>query len=415
MREQFTIESLAKFLTDHNILVRFNVIAHRIEYQGLPEEYKSERQTAQAPTIIFSMLKKEGYEKIAKQTVEDFLDVIASKNEYNPLLQILAFTEWDGKDRVPDIYKILHIEDDDKLSKTLIHKFLLQCISLCIYNNVKNPFGADGVLTLVGEQGKGITSFARKLGINSDLFKEGLFVDPHDKDTVLKATTTFLGELGEVETTMKRDIAALKAFITNETDEIRKPYGRTTETNLRRTSYIATCNSVDFLVDTTGNRRFWTIPCDEINLAELSQLEPIQLWAQIHEEVKQKGYQCFRLTREEVQLLAVRNGEHSVMLPSQAEILDIISVASRPKSNYIWGYGTVTDFMAEHDQLRKYSATQVGKALAACEIVAKRIKQNGKVVRARRLPFLNSDRIDNYTDYDEEQQEKIVNLDELPF
>ena len=414
-KNTFTIESLAEFLDKQNIQVRFNVIAHRIEYQGLPDEYKSERQTAQAPTIIYSLLKKEGYDKIAKQTVEDFLDVIASQNEYNPLLQILAFTEWDGRDRVPDIYKILNIAEDDKLSKTLIHKFLLQCVSLCIYNNVKKPFGADGVLTLVGEQGKGKTSFARKLGINSDLFKEGLFVDPHDKDTVLKATTAFLGELGEVETTMKRDIAALKAFITNETDEIRKPYGRTTETNLRRTSYIATCNSVDFLVDTTGNRRFWTVPCDEIDLAELSQLEPIQLWAQMHEEVKKNGYQCFRLTREEVQLLAVRNGEHVVMLPAQSEVLDIIYTASKEGSNYVWGYGTVTDFMSEHDQLRKYSAVQVGKALGACGIDLKRIKRNGRAIRARKLPFLNSDRIDLTVNFDEEEQQETMYYDEPPF
>lgn len=411
----FTIESLAKFLDEHNIRVKFNVIAHRIEYQGLPEEYKSERQTAQAPTIIFSLLKKNGFEKIAMQTVNDFLDVIASQNEYNPLLEILSFTDWDGKDRVHDIYSILNIAEDDDLSRTLIHKFLLQCVSLCIYNNVKKPFGADGVLTLVGEQGKGKTSFARKLGINSDLFKEGLYVDPHDKDTVLKATTAFLGELGEVETTMKRDIAALKAFITNETDEIRKPYGRTTETNLRRTSYIATCNSVDFLVDTTGNRRFWTIPCEEINLAALSELEPLQLWAQMLDEVKQKGEQCFRLTRDEVLQLAERNGEHAVMLPSQAEVLDIIADANRQNSDYVWGFGTVSDFMAEHEQFRKYSAVQVGKALSACGIDVRRIKQNGKTVRARRLPFINSSNINKSADYEAEERAMLVNFDEPPF
>ena len=415
MKDQFTIESLAQFLTEHGILVRFNVIAHRIEYQGLPEEYKSERQTAQAPTIIFSLLKKDGFNRVAKQTVEDFLDVIASKNEYNPLLQLLSITDWDGRDRVQDVYNILNIADDDDLSRVLIHKFLLQCVSLCVYNNVKKPFGADGVLTLVGDQGKGKTSFARKLGINSDLFKEGLFVDPHDKDTVLKATTAFLGELGEVESTMKRDIAALKAFITNETDEIRKPYGRTTETNLRRTSYIATCNSVDFLVDTTGNRRFWTVPCEEIDLSALSELEPLQLWAQMFEEVKQKGIQSFRLTRDEVLLLAERNGEHVVMLPSQNEVLDIISAANRPDSNYVWGYGTVTDFMAEHDQLRKYSATQVGKALSACGIDSKRIRQNGEAVRARKLPFINSRLIDESVDYEQETERTIVNYDEPPF
>ena len=204
-------------------------------------------------------------------------------------------------------------------------------------------------------------------------------------------------------------------FITNETDEIRKPYGKSTETNLRRTSYIATCNSVDFLVDTTGNRRFWTIPCNEIDLAALAALEPLQLWAQMHEEVKQKGFQCFRLTRDEVNQLAVRNGEHSVMLPSQAELLDIIAVASRTNSNYVWGYGTVTDFMSEHDQLRRYSATQVGKALEACGICQKRIKLDGKTVRARKLPFISSGKIVRTVDYDSFEMEQTVNFDEPPF
>ena len=116
-----------------------------------------------------------------------------------------------------------------------------------------------------------------------------------------------------------------------------------------------------------------------------------------------------------MQLLAVRNGEHSVLLPSQAELLDIIYVASRKDSDYVWGYGTVTDFIAEHEQLRKYSAVQVGKALTACGIDVKRIKQNGQTVRARKLPYLNSSKIDNVTDFEAEEQARIVNNDELPF
>jgi predicted P-loop ATPase len=132
---------------------------------------------------------------------------------------------------------------------------------LCL-NDYKNPFGADGVLTLNGRQGYGKTALARKLGISPQLFKAGLALDPKDKDSVLKATSCFIGELGEVETTMKRDIPLLKAFITDSVDEVRPPYGRTTEAHIRRTSYIATCNSPDFLLDTTGNRRFWTIPCE---------------------------------------------------------------------------------------------------------------------------------------------------------
>ncbi len=216
----FTVERLDAFLNTHGISCRYNEIQHRIEFSGLPAKYDGERSTAQAPVVILSMLKDARVKGVSIQTVSDYLDVIASQHHFNPVAEILNSIVWDNRRRVPDLIKAMNLPEGDKLSTVLVHKWLRQAISLAIFNDYRHPFGADGVLVLCGPQGIGKTTFARVLGINSDLFKPGLVVDPHDKDTLMKATSCFVGELGEVETTMKRDIPALKSFLTAESDEI---------------------------------------------------------------------------------------------------------------------------------------------------------------------------------------------------
>lgn len=385
-----TIEMLDEFLKKHNIRCRFNDITHKIQFDGIPAEYEGERAQAQAPTVICSMLKAENIKGAALQTVSEYLDVISSMHHYNPVRELLDAVKWDGQSRIAALFDIMRLPAEDELSRRLIIKWLMQALSLACLNDYKKPFGADGVLVLTGAQGYGKTTLAQKLGINSELFKAGLSLDPKDKDSVLKATSCFVGELGEVETTMKRDIPLLKAFITDSVDEVRRPYARATETNIRRTSFIATCNSSDFLLDVTGNRRFWTIPCEQpFDLDSLEKLDVMQLWAEIYIEVK-KAPQGFRLTVTERERLDERNGEHTALIPAQAEILDILETARQNPEKYKRQFVTVSEFVQWYsDILRRYDARQIGKALDICGIPQKQIRRNGSRTpqRVRELPI----------------------------
>jgi len=113
-----------------------------------------------------------------------------------------------------------------------------------------------------------------KLGINAEMCKTGLYIDTKEKDTVIRATSCLIGELGEIGCTLRSDIDRLKAFITEATDRYRVPYGRTDVSMVRRASFIATTNDERFLVDVTGSRRFWTVPCKEkFDLAALNHLD----------------------------------------------------------------------------------------------------------------------------------------------
>ena len=61
------------------------------------------------------------------------------------------------------------------------------------------------------------------LGIRPDFVKLGQWIDPKDKDTMLRCTSAWIVELGEIETTLRSDLERLKAFITAEADEYRLP------------------------------------------------------------------------------------------------------------------------------------------------------------------------------------------------
>ena len=386
-----TIEMLDEFLAGHDIRCRFNEITHRIVYDGIPAEYDGERAQALAPTVICSMLKAENIKGSAIQTVTEYLSAISAKHRYNPVRERLDAVTWDGQSRIAALFDIMRIPEEDELSRRLIVKFLMQALCLACLNEYGAHYGADGVLVLTGAQGIGKTSLAQRLGINSELFKAGLAIDPRDKDSILKATSCFIGEIGELETTMKRDIPALKSFITDREDEVRPPYGRSSERYIRRTSYIATCNSSDFLLDTTGNRRFWTIPCNQpFDLDALARLDVMQLWAEIYDTVRkaEDPSKVFRLTAEERERLDERNGRHLALIPAQAEILDILEKARQNPESYKRQYMTVADWIGYYsDILRRYDARQIGKALDVCKVESKRIKRNGEVSRMRELPI----------------------------
>ena len=379
----FTPDKLQAALDKVGKSVFYNEISHKMELSGWDDESTENLENNIIP-LIYSELQGR-YKNISCQSVGDYLQIIASRNAYNPVMAAFFFGDWDGVDRLTEVYQILNLPPDDTLSRVLVDKWLRQCIALQ-FNNFKSPFGADGVLVLTGRQGCGKTSFFRRLANEPDFFKEGICLDFRDKDSLIKATGCWIAELGELESTMKSDVARLKAFITAASDEIRLPYARAATHTPRRTSFCGTCNSNEFLIDTSGNRRFWTVAVDSIDLDRLDRLDVPQLWYQIHGEVMLTGGQSFRLTADEQKQLAERNSRHEKRLKSEDELLDILGETDSQYFQIVMEYQTVTAFKEQYDSLKKYSAEQIGKALEHLGVSAEAKKIGGKVQRVRLLP-----------------------------
>lgn len=383
-KKPLNLEVLHNILRIDGISVRLNLITKETEITGLPEEYNQEDLSNDLPILIYDKIKTSFI--CNKDQICDLLKLIAGQNRYNPLDELISGIRWDGQDRIQELFEILGIENDS-LSKTLLKKWLNMAWALG-HNSAQEPEGADGMLVLVGKQGCGKTTFVRKIAADRRLFKLGMYLDFRDKDLQRRATGAWITELAELEATMRTDMERLKAFITSERDETRLPYARTDRKAARRTVFIGTCNSVQFLVDPTGSRRFWTIPVESIDLDRLSDFDAKQLWAQVEflgRLEHSPGY-SFRLTAAEQAALATRNTNHERPLKSQLEIEDILGEATDNPSVYDWKYMSVSDFKAEYSVLSPYSVEQIGKALDRLGVPSERKTVDGRQIRARKLP-----------------------------
>ncbi len=382
-KQYFKIESLKSELQKREIEVKYNTISCETEF--FRNNKKSEINENFVTEIYSSICDK--YLKINHTLVEQYLCYLAEKNKYNPVLDLFNANEWDKQDHLTKVYDVLGIAEDDDLSRTLLLKWFWQGHAL-LRNDEENPFGADGVLTLTGSQGIGKTSFFRHMAlhdINSNFFKEGQKIKSLDKDTIRRCHTAFITELGELGSTFKfAHIDDLKAFITQSKDQYRLPYGHKDIKKARRCNLSATVNDKKFLVDRTGNRRFWTVPVENIDLDGLKEINALQVWLQVWEQYAKHNLQGFRLTKDEQNLLSERNSQHERSLKSEDEILDILE--EQKMRNWKYEYMTVSQFKNIHDILRAYSVEQVGKALDKIGIKQERKRINGKQLRVRFLP-----------------------------
>jgi putative DNA primase/helicase len=113
-----------------------------------------------------------------------------------------------------------------------------------------------------------------------ELVKTGKSLNVHDKDSVKQILSCWIAELGELDATFKKsDIAALKAFITNDIDELRLPYAEAESTFARRTVFAASVNGKQILQDDTGNSRFWVLPVVRIDPDHGMDMQ--QVWAEV--------------------------------------------------------------------------------------------------------------------------------------
>lgn len=385
-----TVTNLNQHLQDKGIVIRYNDINHVQDITGLDSVYGREHSQDILPVLLYDELRFI-YDKVTKGDIRDFLNVIAVKNKYNPVLDALETLVWDKVDRLPELFNVLGIHESDRLSKTLIYKWLWQCLSLARnkLTDDQAAYGADGLLVLIGKQGIGKTSFFRKLAMSQDFFYEGKHLDFRDKDTLIRASSAWITELGEIESTLRSDIEKLKAFITDKTDMYRRPYGHGDLHLARHTSFCATCNNTKFLIDPTGNRRFWSVPVNQIDLGSLNDLNVTQLWAQV-DELTRGNCQGFRLNQEEQAALSARNGGHEKPLKGEMEIRDILDIAGRRTDIYDFKHVTVTEFKQAHDVLRNYSVQQIAQSLDKIGIELIGLEYiDGERKRVRLLPVYN--------------------------
>lgn len=185
--------------------------------------------------------------------IDDTLAIEFEMNCYNPVKTYLSKLTWDGVKRIDECL-INHFGADDNIySREIIRKCLVGAVARIFVPGIK----FDLVLTLVGSQGTGKSTFIKKLGKQ---WYSDTFTTVTGKESFEQLQGSWIIEIAELSALKKAEVEAAKHFITKCEDVFRPAYGRTIEVFKRMCVFIATTNNDNFLKDPTGNRRF--VPCD---------------------------------------------------------------------------------------------------------------------------------------------------------
>jgi len=381
-------------LAQHNIKVRLNCITQEVSFVGLPEHVDPTKAVTSILAELYGPLRKK-YKGVSTKLMTLFIEAIAAdvRNQYNPVLDYFKGKHYDGGKHLERLYRTMGIEDDE-LSKTLVRKWFMQGWAL-LYSKFDNPVRGEGVLVLSGPQGCGKTSFFSRMAIKPEFFREGQSISG-DKDTKRRAVTAWITELGEIDCTFKSDMGDLKAFITDPIDRYRLPYAATDVVAVRRTNLGGTVNGEKYLIDTTGNRRFWTIPITKRIADELYDetiTNPEQIWLEVYEKyVKGKDVNDFRLTPAEQDALNQRNGYCEKPLKYEDEIRDILAEIEDDPRHYV-KKATVKQFIEAHSVLYRATSQQVSAVFDRLGVApkvndGKLTTVDGKKGRYREIPWV---------------------------
>lgn len=223
-----------------------------------------------------------------KSKIEGILTNIGFENQYNPIEEKFKNmrNSFDYESNNKEFKKLCNCittcsgNKEDKL-----FTFLLQlCYLICRPEYENLSLHAEFLLLLLGLQGSGKTTFARKLSPDSNYFLEANTVDITNKDIQLRFASHCLIEIGELGSTYrKNDRDSFKAYNTAAMDKIRPPYGKEDINFPRRFCMIGTTNDNTILNDPTGSRRYLVLNDCKINLEELKKIDINKVWIYIYD------------------------------------------------------------------------------------------------------------------------------------
>lgn len=217
----------------------------------------------------------------AVQKCDDALRMLFKAREYNPVKDLISTLEWDGIPRINSfLIKWLKCEDTP----------YTQEVSRLIFaggiHRIYNPgCKFDDVPVLIGtSQGEGKSTFVRWLAMSDEFFTEVNEIEGQKGMEAIEGA--WICELGELlALTKAREVEAVKSFLSRQVDHYRKPYDKRASDYKRQCIFIGTTNKEQFLVDRTGNRRFYPVKVNQrgydlFNHKEEIQADIKQCWAE---------------------------------------------------------------------------------------------------------------------------------------
>ena len=207
--------------------------------------------------------------------VHEAMVTLSLENEFHPVRDYLDTLQWDGIERVSR-FLTTFCGADQNIYTAKVGEILLKAAVARVF---RPGTKFDTMVILEGIQGCGKSTLLKILGGEWTL--EGLpnKQDLNHKDVIQAIQGFWIVEVEELAIMRKSDVDSLKAFITRQTDKARFAYSRESKVYQRQCVFVGTTNDDEYLLDSTGNRRFLPVSVGVIDLIGLKSARD-QLWAE---------------------------------------------------------------------------------------------------------------------------------------
>ncbi len=232
----------------------FDEFTHSEVFNGdLPWRSESYGLWSDFDSICLKELIEKDYRIANKEIIESATKIVMRKHGFNPMGDLLNGLEYVGDGYVREIAEdYLGVEDVDYAEAAL------KVTMTGAIHRIKQPgCKFDTVLMLSGPQGVGKSTFFRILALKQEYFNDSLS-SMDSKDAAMALSNAWIVELAELATFARTfsGVDGIKQFLTTQVDKIRVPYGKYVEELPRHCIFVGSTNRLEFLADSTGNRRF---------------------------------------------------------------------------------------------------------------------------------------------------------------
>ena len=211
-----------------------------------------------------------------KEKVMDALSLCGGLHAVDPVRDYLESLTWDGIHRLDTLFIEYLGATDNAYTRAVARKAFTAAAARALVPGCK----FDCMTILSGAQGIGKSTLLRKMG--RKWFSDSLttFTGKEARELV---QGVWIVEVGELTALSKAENEQAKQFLSQSEDIFRVAYGRRTNPYPRRCVFFGTSNSLEYLRDKTGGRRFWPVDLTGIPTKNVfTQLdgEIDQLWAE---------------------------------------------------------------------------------------------------------------------------------------
>ena len=197
------------------------------------------------------------------ETIHRAVNTVAERHQFHPIRDYFDAIEWDGTERINYWLSDYLGAANNQYTQSIGRKFLIAAMARAYRPGCK----VDTMLVLEGPQGFRKSETVNVLG--HPWVSESL-PDVGTKDAMQQLHGAWIIEIAELSAVRHKEVETVKSFISRRVDRFRPPYQRRPDDFPRQCVFIGTTNENQYLLDTTGNRRFWPVEVTDVDTDALA-------------------------------------------------------------------------------------------------------------------------------------------------